>query len=187
MTIAGIDVGGPKKGFHLAILSVPEQKIHSIHNFTDPSQVADFLTRIPDLAVVAIDAPPRAQIQGPKTRLAERQINQAGFKIQWTRRAPMLPDSWMLNGENLWKTLENSLPQVQFIETFPTVVSRHLESCPLSLPLALLTGDSKTRATYKDFVDATLCAWAGLRHLQGNGQIFGITEDETDELGSICC
>lgn len=186
MVIVGIDVGGVKKGFHVSVLEGGEGFVE-LQNFHSPEEIVGYLRGFDSLKLVAIDCPPRAQINGPRTRLTERQINQAGFKVQWTRRSPMEPDEWMLNGEKLWKSLEKLSPQVQMIETFPTIVSSELGNCELVLPLKLLKGGQVERAGYKDFVDSCLCAWAGLRYLRGEARGFGKEGDEIDELGMIWC
>lgn len=186
MVIAGIDVGGVKKGFHVSVLDV-DQGFVDLRNFLSTEGISDYLSGLDLMKLIAIDCPPRAQINGPRTRLAERQINQAGFKVQWTRRFPMAPDEWMVNGEKLWKSLEKLSPQVQLIETFPTIVSSELEDCELVLPLKLLKGGKDERAGYKDFVDSCLCAWAGMRFLRGEARGFGQDGDEVDELGMIWC
>lgn len=186
MVIVGIDVGGVKKGFHVSVLESGVGFV-DLRNYHGPEEIVGYLRGFDSLKLVAIDCPPRAQINGPRTRLAERQINQAGFKVQWTRRSPMEPEEWMLNGEKLWKSLEELSPQVQMIETFPTIVSSELGDCELVLPLKLLKGGQVERAGYKDFVDSCLCAWAGLRYLRGEARSFGQEGDEVDELGMIWC
>lgn len=186
MVIVGIDVGGVKKGFHVSVLDLAEGFV-DLRNFHTSEGIVDYMREFEALKLVAIDCPPRAQIGGPRTRLAERQINQAGFKVQWTRRRPMEPDEWMLNGEKLWKSLEKLSPQVQMIETFPTIVSSELGDCELVLPLKLLKGGQVERAGYKDFIDSCLCAWAGMRYLRGEARGFGHDGDEVDELGMIWC
>ncbi len=186
MVIAGIDVGGVKKGFHVSVLD-SDIGFVDLHNFHSTEGISDYLRGFDSLKLIAIDCPPRAQINGPRTRLAERQINQAGFKVQWTRRLPLEPDEWMLNGEKLWKSLEKFSPQVQLIETFPTIVSRELGDCELVLPLKLLRGGQVERAGYKDFIDSCLSAWAGMRFLRGEARGFGQDGEEVDELGIIWC
>lgn len=181
MLVAGIDVGGERKGFHIAVLDCGSGQIISLSNSNSPSQVAGHLATLQTLECIAIDCPPRCQIRGPETRLAERDLHKEGFRVQWTRRAPMPPPDWMVNGENLWRTLQNRLEQVQIIETFPTAVSRSLEDCAVVLPLALLKGDVLTRSGYKDFVDAALCAWTASRFLEGRASPIGVE----DELGPI--
>lgn len=183
---AGIDVGGSKKGFHVALLN-PMTGFEWVRGINRAEDVLAELAQIQDLRVVAIDCPPKAQIVGPETRLSERDLHRAGFHIQWTRRAPMPPQEWMENGENLWKTLGEGLAQVQIVETFPTAVSGQLASCPYSIPLSLFEGGPPERAIYKDLIDACLCAWVAEKVALGTAQSAGSAREsgERDELGPI--
>lgn len=183
---AGIDVGGSRKGFHVAVLDPSKgyEWVRGIHRAED---ILAELEQIGDLQGVAIDCPPKAQISGPETRLSERHLHRAGYHIQWTRRPTHEPQEWMENGENLWKTLREGLPQVQIVETFPTAVSGKLAACPYSIPLSLLEGGPPERAVYKDLIDACLCAWVAEKVALGEAERVGVDPEtgEVDELGPI--
>jgi predicted nuclease with RNAse H fold len=183
--VAGIDVGGIRRGFHVAVVHAESGEFLALQNLHLAEDIARLLMGFSELECVAIDCPPCAQIDGPRTRLAERQVNQAGFKVQWTRRKPMAADEWMQNGERVWKNVRNSMGQVQIIETFPTVVSSRLAECDWKLPLSLLKGGVIERSGYKDFVDASLCAWVAMRYLKGEALSFGSDGEDMDELGLI--
>ncbi|MFM9873852.1 MAG: hypothetical protein ACKVQS_10360 [Fimbriimonadaceae bacterium] len=184
--VAGIDVGGMKRGFHVAVVEADSGDFLALQNLHDAEDVARLLAGFPELECVAIDCPPKAQRPGPRSsRLAEHQIKKAGFNPQWTRMFPEEPQEWMVNGESVWKSGKEKLPQVQIIETFPTVVSGRLAECEWKLPLSLLKGGVNERSGYKDFVDASLCAWVAMRYLTGDAMSFGIEGDQVDELGLI--
>ncbi|MCA0361361.1 MAG: DUF429 domain-containing protein [Armatimonadetes bacterium] len=182
---AGIDVGGSRKGFHVAVLDPSKgfEWVRGIHRVED---ILAELKQIDDLQGVAIDCPPKARRPNKRTRLSERQMNKR-FKVQWTRWSDKEPAEWMENGENLWKTLREGLPQVQIVETFPTAVSGKLAACPYSIPLSLLEGGPPERAVYKDLIDACLCAWVAEKVAQGEAERVGVDPEtgEVDELGPI--
>jgi predicted nuclease with RNAse H fold len=169
--VAGIDVGGARKGFHVAILE--ENAIVDLRAFLATRDVAEFLAGHRP-ALVAVDAPPRATRTEEKTRSAERALAAAGFRMQWTRRAD--PAAWMLNGESLWVELTSR--GFSLVETFPTAVARLRERGGILLDLALLPAE---RAAYPDLLDACLCALAARRVLASQAVAYG----EGDELGPI--
>jgi predicted nuclease with RNAse H fold len=181
--IVGIDVGGTKKGFHLANMVPNSGKIRGLaHRRTVDEIVTLIQTLGPDL-LIAIDCPPRCQLSGDKTRLAERQLHKRGFRVQWTRRDTHEPADWMQNGQNLWEGLA-TLHNVELIETFPTVATEHLQNSKVELPLRLLAQYSKQR-DWKDFIDAAICAEVGDRYLKGQAHSVGADHNEQDELGLI--
>lgn len=187
MKAIGIDVGGVKKGFHLALADSTSQNIESICANASIQEAIEFVdNHQPE--IIAIDCPPRAAINGPNTRLSERQINRLpGVRIQWTRRPSHTPPEWMTHGEQLWRALAHEFPQLPIIETFPTAVAISMNNCPIHFPLTLCKGNTKLRSGYKDLLDASLCAYVGLKVLQATANVVG-TDDltgETDELGPI--
>ncbi len=189
--IVGIDVGGTKKGFHLASLKPGEFQIRDIRHC---QSVVDVCTWVRTLVaestqttklLLAIDCPPRSQLTGEKTRLSERQLHRQGFRVQWTRRTTHAPAEWMDNGQRLWEAL-SKLPDTYAIETFPTVATRHLCDSNVQLPLRLLAQHAGRRE-WKDFMDAAICADVGDRYLRGRANCVGVDPDtaELDELGPI--
>ena len=174
--VAGIDVGGKKKGFHVAILEESSLKIHSLFQAQEATKVKEDIKRLGECRAIAIDCPPKAIIKGPETRLVERELCKLGYRVQWTRRSPMKPQEWMVNGESLWRALK----EWECIETFPTVTSDHLNGVRHTLPIQLLSGRGK-RKQDKDYLDACLCAITAQRYLQGESHAIGVG----DELGPI--
>ena len=180
LTFAGVDVGGEKKGFHLALTD--GQTILEIGAELPLDQAIAWLTeRNP--AVIAIDAPPQALIHGPETRAAEKALHQAGFRIQWTRRQGNglpAPD-WMNHGAALWQALRHALPHARLIETFPTAATAQLANSQIHLPLSSLALLTPHRATLKDALDACIAADVAARAHRNQTQIYG----PEDELGPI--
>ena len=183
--VVGIDVGGTRKGFHFASARPNESEVTDLRHFASVESLATFVRAMNASVLAAIDCPPRCQLKGSETRLSERQLHQRGFRVQWTRRQNLEPAEWMQNGQRLWEALAE-LPNVELIETFPTVATSSLESSELHLPLRLLAGFANQR-DWKDFVDAAICVDVGIRYLRGEAQCVGIdaSTGECDELGRI--
>jgi predicted RNase H-like nuclease len=183
--VVGIDVGGTKKGFHLATMIPGTGEIQTLDHCQSVEHVLRLLSPKSTGMLVAIDCPPKAQILGPNTRLAERQLRKQGFKPQWTRRPTHPPQEWMQNGQALWEALA-TLPYTTLIETFPTVATAFLNGSSVVLPLNLLAPHADLRQ-WKDFVDAAICAEVGDRYLKGKAHSAGHNPDtgEHDELGPI--
>lgn len=183
--VVGIDVGGEKKGFHLAVKALGENSIVSVANFTDPADAAAFIEaqeRLLDgrCELIAIDCPPEPLIDDDKTRQAEREVFKRGYNVLWTPRSVDMVQGWMENGARLWGCLRESFPQAQLIETFPTANSDLLIELETIFPLSLLSGKSKRRF-YSDYIDAALCAIVAERAFHKETERLG----EEDILGPI--
>lgn len=185
--VLGIDVAGIKKGFHAATASTDSNQILATYSHLPLQEMVEVAKSTQDLAVIAVDAPPKAQLTTSQTRLSERQLHKLGLKVQWTRRSHLPPQEWMLHGQALWDELKSALPNTPIIETFPTAVARDLTNCPLQFPLHFCQGDPTYRTGYKDLLDASLAAWVALKFLNNTANSVGHDPDtqETDELGPI--
>ena len=118
---AGVDVGGKRKGFHVAVLQgtqvtvAPEAK-------TDVTQVVRFLRSFRP-AVVAVDAPQTPAEPGETSRQCERDFFRRRIcHLYWTppltviRRNPFY--EWMKQGFALYHAL--AAEDFEVIECFPT-------------------------------------------------------------------
>lgn len=190
--VAGIDVGGRRKGFH-AIAIDSAGAVSGRLASGDPKEIvawcAEFGARL-----VAVDAPCTWSIDG-RSRPAEVALKNASIQCfsTPTREAALAHTTdhfgWMLNGERLFQALAPSFP-LSFaaavagpgsIETFPQAVACALAGVRVSarrkgtvrrdllrrqgLDLALLTNI--------DFVDAALCAVAARCVLSGSARSYG--------------
>lgn len=184
----GIDVGGSRKGFHVALLEGEHPEVRRLFHSTEAHEVAEAIGKWHSMpGTIAIDCPPRALRQSSSTRLAERQLHQRGYRVQWTRReGDQEPLEWMLNGQRIWQALSERFVDSLLIETFPTAASNRLEACDALLPLHLLAGRLK-RAHTKDYVDAAICAWVAREAAAGRTETAGRDDrtGEVDELGPI--
>lgn len=178
--VIGVDVAAIPKHFHVAILDVDKKEFLSVYHQEFLSEFIKDLSHYKKILKIAIDAPPRAQINGPETRLTERELFKLGYRVQWTRRKPMPAPEWMNAGERLWRALEERYARDLLIETFPTAPSDHLSKVEHCFPICVLSGKEK-RPDYKDYIDACICAIVAEKALYGKAQVVGVG----DELGPI--
>ena len=179
LIVAGIDVGGKRKGFHAVALS--GGKYYRKFQSTEVAEIVNWCCNEVQAQVIAIDAPCRWSTDG-RARPAERQL--MGERIwcfssptrQKAMEHPLNHFGWMLNGEALFNELEKTHPlcctlpmilgQRQCFETFP-----HAITCALSKGLVsakkkrtnrceLLdkAGIDTAKLTNIDLVDAAICA-----------------------------
>ena len=186
--IVGIDVGGSKKGFHCAAINFETNIVIDLRRIQGVESVVPWIQSIDgECMTIAIDCPPKANRQSKTTRLAERELHQAEYRLQWTREVGKTPDEWMVNGENLWRSLKIAgLKVVSLIETFPTAASDRLFDSPTLIPLKFFAGKEK-RKQYKDFVDACICAEVARKNVLKETKTAGGPNlmNEVDELGPI--
>src|SRR5687767_11374897 len=101
---AGIDVGGDKRGFSVAVWDTGSVGWVIFDRFATVDNVVSVLGRLqagPEL--IAIDCPPRATISRANTRTAEGELHASDYRVQLTRRhnnGREAPEC-MLNGQNL--------------------------------------------------------------------------------------
>jgi predicted nuclease with RNAse H fold len=175
----GVDVGGTRKGLHMAALDPITRAIVAVEPCENPEHLVETIQILePNPGVIAIDAPRKATRTTTETRPAERAIHQMGYRIQWTRKT--LPPEWMVNGETVWDAIAAEFPDARLVETFPTAVSGRLGELGVHLPLEALEG-AMLRSHYKDLLDACLCAAVALAVSEGKAIEVG----SNDPLGAI--
>jgi predicted nuclease with RNAse H fold len=188
--IVGVDVGGPKKGFHAVALR-EEQFIEKVASLNAAEVVA--WCRKLDASVVGIDAPCCWSRTG-RARACERALAAEGihaFATPSQRRAENNPFyGWMLNGAELFRLLA---PNYQLFdgrysesnpvcfETFPQAVACALAGTVVSAKhkskvrrrLLREAGLSIDSLTNIDMVDAALCALTAHHLVNGTVKIYG--------------
>ena len=188
--MVGIDVGGPRKGFHAVALrdGVYLDKFAS----PDPPALATWCIQVGARAV-AIDAPCRWSRTG-RARPAERALAAEGIHAFAT---PSLEAAegrdfyrWMLNGAALYRVIEahfrlfdggNAATGPVCCETFPQAVACALAGKVVSargkgvVRRALLreAGIATAPLANIDLVDAALCALAAQALLAGRFKTYG--------------
>ena len=198
-TVAGIDIGGERKGNHLVILRGTEivAKLCSAEPQWMLTKCVEF-----EVAAVGIDAPCLWRV-GDAGRLAEKELARRrifSFATP-TRELAMASESgfygWMFNGERVYETFIPHFPlftpskergeRVCF-ETFPhAITSAFLGTTVASAKLkrtqrrSILqdAGIDATSLTSIDEVDAALCALAADYLLEGQFVAYG------DEAGGF--
>lgn len=120
MRSAGVDVGGRRKGFHLALLD--EGGSVTLAGAADAAEAARLLG---DWAptTIGIDSPCSAAPDGERSRLGERLLARAVCGIRWTPDRTTLESGnpyyeWVLNGLELYEELAKGSADI--IEVFPT-------------------------------------------------------------------
>jgi predicted nuclease with RNAse H fold len=115
----GVDVGGEKKGFDVAV--VESNALIRLCGKLTRTQVVDIVENLKPL-VVAIDSPRRCAPQGERTRECERRVAKEICGIRWTPddEAVRARDyyAWIVEGLKLYAALESIHSEV--IEVFPT-------------------------------------------------------------------
>ncbi len=177
VTVIGIDVGGPRKGFHA--VSLVDGKFSSRYASSDVDQIVNWC-RTAGATVIALDAPCHWSADG-HARPAERELMEKGiwcFSTPTRQTAAEHPTNnygWMLQGEKLFKALEASHPlrneffahgKMYSLETFPHAITWHLNGGNADAKhkrvqrrsLLQQAGIDLAELTNIDFVDAALCA-----------------------------
>ena len=189
--VAGIDVGGQRKGFHLVVLK-GKTVLHSVRHCNANGVVADCQNH--GVMAVAIDAPCRWG-NGEGARTAERELAQEGVFSYATptreRAGAHAFYQWMLNGEALYAALSQSYPLLEHrnyrggmvsFETFPhaiTCAMRGTENTPAKKKRTqrgeLLDTYGIDRALLRsiDAIDAALCALTAQHLLRHRISVYG--------------
>jgi predicted nuclease with RNAse H fold len=116
---AGVDVGGRRKGFHIAI--VDDHALHEVTHVTRAGDVVAWLgERMPQ--VVAVDSPIAVAPDGAASRDCERRLARAICGIRYTPERSRLAGNgyyeWVEHGLELHEALRGGPWTV--IECFPT-------------------------------------------------------------------
>ena len=190
--VAGVDVGGKKKGFH-AVAFRGVTFIRKIQS-SDAAEIADWCRNVA-AQVVGIDAPCRWSLTG-RSRPAERELMARRIQcfsspsLEAALAHPKQYFHWMLAGAELFRELEKTYTLYSggtlasepiCFETFPHAVVCELagkivsaKSKNLSRRMVLRNeGIDDSHLPNIDFVDATLCALTGIYFLNGQTRHYG--------------
>ena len=115
----GVDVGGPRKAFDVAL--VDDRRLVDLRRRQSVDDVVACVARAGP-AVVAIDSPRSCAAAGQTHRPEEKALRNAVCGIRWTPPLSHLDGNpyyaWIVEGLRLYRALED--PPVQVIECFPT-------------------------------------------------------------------
>jgi len=118
---AGVDVGGRRKGFHLAL--VDGEGLHAGPEHVRRVEEAVLWLRWRSPQLVAVDSPRFPAPEGSLSRPEERELARAVCGIRYTPEYAALLESrryyqWILNGFDLYSALEEA--GLDAIECYPT-------------------------------------------------------------------
>ena len=182
LTWLGVDVGGSRKGFDVAV--VDEQRLVFYDHRLRRDDVVSLVQRHHP-AVVAIDSPRGCAPAGKSTRECELEVNRKVCGIRWTPdRATVFSTprpryyEWIRNGLELYDALATR--DVDLIEVFPTASwtrwhgkrtgSRAAWSRAALAALALKDVPERTNQDQRDAIAAALTARA---HSRGDTEALG--------------
>lgn len=122
---AGVDVGGEKKGFHVAVVD-GTRLVRPVDN---PRTVTDAVALLREVApeLVAVDSPREPAADGEKSRASEHELRRALCGIRYTPdRATVFGErengddfyGWIKHGLALYDALEEA--GLEAVECFPT-------------------------------------------------------------------
>ncbi len=194
---AGIDVGGRRKGFHLAVIE--GARVVGLEEYRGVGGLVERLVEVGPQAV-GIDSPPEWAPDGEKSRPAEREF--VGRKVCGIRYTPDRAAAeahagnyyeWIFNGMALWEGLGEAGFQGKSFEVFPTASwtiwhgprgkrnreewsQEALEALPLELPEVEWT---------QDFRDAVAAAWTVALLESGRAEEIGAGRTEARETGLV--
>ncbi len=191
--VAGVDVGGAKKGFHGVILR--EGKCADVYSSNDAKKVARWIADKGAL-VVEVDAPCGWSASG-KSRLAERELAAEGISAFSTPGQSVVYEKdfyrWMRNGALLYQELNEAgfslysgvalkFGERSCFETFPQAVACALAKTKVSakqkatIRRKLLVEEARieiSKLKNIDLVDAALCAVAAAHLAQKRVKSYG--------------
>jgi predicted nuclease with RNAse H fold len=189
-TVVGVDVGGPKKGFHA--VAIREWEIFDTFTTLHAGEVVAWCRDLYAFAV-GIDAPCRWSYTG-RARPCERALTAEGIHAFATPSQAGAGNNpfygWMLNGTELFRLLapnyqlfdgQYSEPSPMCFETFPQAVACALagrivsakHKCSDRRRLLREAGLSIDSLVNIDMVDAALCALTAQHLLNGTFKTYG--------------
>jgi predicted nuclease with RNAse H fold len=177
----GIDVGGERKGFDVAVLDA-NMNLADVGARLDVPAVVELIRSWRPL-VVAIDSPRRAAPTGEHLRECERQLNRAICGIRWTPDSAAINSSsyysWIRCGFSLYDALRPAAG-TEVIEVFPTAswtrwIGKRVESRArwsreglANLPISGVP--ARNNQDFRDAVAAAVTAW---QYSKGQSEKFG--------------
>ena len=188
-TVAGVDVGAPRKGYHAVALGADGA---STFHSCDAAEVAAWC-RAAGAEVVAVDAPCRWRVDGQPARAAERELAAERISCFSTPTEEKARGhafyTWMFAGQELYAVLAAThpiyaggpRPTPVCIETFPQAVACALAGERVSAKTkravrrAVLerAGINLAGLTTIDEIDAALCAVAAQRFALNRFKAYG--------------
>lgn len=193
VTVVGVDVGGPRKGYHAVALG-PRRSLVRFHSHSAAAIAAWCVEQ--QARAVAVDAPCRWRAEGQRARAAERELAADRISCFSTpTRAKALGHAfytWMFAGEAVYAALASAFPLYAgesrprgplCFETYPQAVA-------CALAGRIVSADARTKREVRrgllaqagldpdalpsiDDIDAALCALTARQVLAGRFKAYG--------------
>lgn len=189
--VVGVDVGGPRKGFHAVALL--DGDYHDKTATLKAAELEEWCLKL-DARVIGIDAPCRWSTTG-RARPAERALSTEGIFCFATPSKDTAETKdfyrWMRAGAELFRLIEQNYPlfdgnvvtmeEKACFETFPQAVACALAGKIVSakhkrtdrLELLRQAGMKTVALTNIDTIDAALCALTAYHFLDGAIETYG--------------
>jgi predicted nuclease with RNAse H fold len=179
---AGVDVGGRRKGYDVAVVD-DERLLDIIRHLPTPSAVLKALEAHAP-AIVAVDSPRGPAPAGKALREEERELRNAICGIRWTPDQATLDAGgpyydWIRRGLELHRTLDRH-GGWEVIEVFPTASwtrwddrRRATRAAWTKRVMALLPVRGLPSRTNQDVRDAIAAAITARQHAAGTTESFG--------------
>jgi predicted nuclease with RNAse H fold len=196
MTVAGVDVGGTRKGFHAVALH--GHAFFAKMRSTSPHEIAAWCRSV-GARVIAVDAPCRWRVDGARSgerALMRSRIHCFSTPTEAAARAhPKDYFGWMLAGAALYEALRRDYELLEShvlpagrpvcFETFPQAIACRLagrvvparEKHAMRRALLREAGVDTSRLGNIDEIDAALCALMGELALAGRFEALGEARD----------
>ena len=180
MRCLGVDVGGPRKGFDVALVS--DRCVLGLWSRLTIPDVAELVAHERP-AVVGIDSPGSCAPDGDTSRAGERRLARAVCGIRWTPDAATVAHGgfygWVVHGLALWEALRPL--GVELVEVFPTASWTRWHGRRGRVPraawsqaaLATLGLHGVPARTSQDARDAIGAAITAREHAAGRTERFG--------------
>jgi predicted nuclease with RNAse H fold len=118
VTWAGVDVGGRRKGFHIAVVG-PKGLVLGPERAPTAAEVVDLIRGV---NLVAVDSPRSPAADGSRSRACERELVRAVCGLRYTPERAVLDGhpyyEWIRQGFELYAALDAA--GIHAVECFPT-------------------------------------------------------------------
>ncbi|MBC7459727.1 MAG: DUF429 domain-containing protein [Thermoleophilia bacterium] len=196
--VAGIDVGGTRKGSHVAMVDLRGCMVEPVLNVATPAAGIRHLLAY-GVTTVVIDAPRRPAPNGERSRSCERSLRRStGHGIFWTPDAAHVADhylqDWLVNGFAWFEAAVAAGLDTE--EGFPSAAFAHLDTRRAGESRAAfttrVTADVRRRLGCGPFAvrgqderDALCAAWIARACRLGDAQFAASDDGSSDRIAWV--
>lgn len=185
--VCGIDVGGPKKGYHVCVLN--KQSVELLAHAKDTADLTRLLKthlahRNKTLNCIAIDGPAQAFRAGQEIRQSEAMLASRGYRVLYTPREKPEEHHWMSLSSQIHRACAQAFPNCNILETYPSAIADRLYGLEGSLPVALLQ-EKRKRKYWIDYLDAYLSALSAEAFRRDEGETLEDTGGDREQQSPI--